>query len=180
MSEQRPRPQYGEYASSEERLAAGGAPLEPAPPRPDTRIDPVELATPATPAAPLAAKRPSIDPAITAGLLGFGLVYIIIDVVPDAFNYSASVQRMFDTFGIGDFTPTAFSDGVGVATLISQVVIYIAAVVISYRRVRAGKRAFFVPLVGALLAGIVSSVLSYAVLTSDPAMNLWIEKLLAG
>ena len=177
MSDLRPRPQYGEYASSEERLAAGGLPLEASPPSPDTRIDPALLVAPA---APLGADQPgakqpgakpaSYDPAITAGLLGFGLVFLVTSVVPASLDFAASAQQAFTQLDIGTFTNVAAASSMGIVILVANTVIYIAAAVASYRRVRAGKRAFYIPIAGAVLAALVSGVLASIVLTGDPAM----------
>jgi hypothetical protein len=170
-SEQRPRPQYGEYASTEERLAAGGLPLEPDPPRPETRIDPASLKTtgPTPPPAPGAPIAYPWDRAITTGLLAFAAISIVTNV-RNLIGFSATMREAYELSEYGEYTSTALADTIGVAILASQVVIFAIVALVSVARLRAGKRSFFVPLAGAVAAGIIALVLVVIAMAGDPAL----------
>jgi len=176
MSDQRPRPQYGEYASTEERLAAGGLPLEDAPPRPETRIDPTTVTAPTVPA-----RDPAItggvsypwDRALTTGLLAFA-GFSIIGSAPNLLDFATVMRQVYETAATyGEYTSDALATGIGVAVLASQAVVFVIVLMLSIARLRAGKRAFFIPLIGGVVAGIITLVLVIAAMVGDPAIITW-------
>jgi hypothetical protein len=175
MSDQRPRPQYGEYASTEERLAAGGAPLEDAPPRPETRIEPTAVKAP--PRDP-AISGPLVFPwdrALTSGLLAFGGISIITSA-PNLLDFASTMREVYTTAGTyGEYTSDTLANGIGVAVLAAQAVVFAITLMLSIRRLRTGRRAFFVPLIGAVAAGIITFVLVVAAMVGDPALATYIN-----
>jgi len=179
MTDQRPRPQYGEYASTEERLAAGGLPLEEAPPRPETRIEPTAVTASTTPTAPV--RDPAItggvsypwDRALTTGLLAFG-GFSLVTSVPNLLDFSTTMRQVYETAATyGEYTSDALANGIGVAVLAAQAAIFVVVLMLSIGRLRAGKRAFFIPLIGGVVAGIITLVLVIAAMVGDPALTTW-------
>lgn len=176
MSEQRDRPQYGEYASVDEQIAAGGFAVEPDPVIPPAHLSDDRLPPPSA-SARVAGAPPTTrtwDLALTTALLVFG-AYSIVSSIPELLNYGASMKRVVATVGVEGFSSIGLADGVGVAMLVTQSVVYVAAVVLSMFRLRARKIAFFIPVAGALLVGIVTLVLASVAMFSDPAVITWLN-----
>jgi len=177
MTERRERPQYGEYATVDEQIAAGGFAVEPDPvPQPEQG--------PADPAPPAAAARVVGDPpatrtwdfVLTTALLVFG-AYSVVSSIPDMLDYSGGMAEVFATAGIGKYTSTGLADSIGVALLVSHIVIYAVTAVLTLVRVRARKLSFFVPLAGAVLYALATLVLTGVALFSDPAYAAWLATL---
>jgi len=166
MSEQRERPQYGEYASVDEQVAAGGYAVEPEPVAPVAQPLAPPLATTRIAGAP-PAQRPW-DLALTVAFLVFG-AYSVVSSIPGLLDFGTTINQIYALSGYGDYTEIALADGIGIGILVSQSVLFIVTVVITALRLRARKLAFFVPLIGGAVAGIVIFALMLVAITSDPA-----------
>lgn len=172
MSEPRERPQYGEYASVDEQIAAGGHAVDP---------DPVAAVVPERFAPPVAATRvvgapPAARPwdlALTVALLVLG-AYSVISSIPGFLAFGSTLDELYTASGYGDYTSDSLASGIGIGILVSQSLLYVATVALSIARLRAKKLAFFVPLVGAAASGVVIFVLVLVAMTSDPALAAWI------
>lgn len=159
MTDPRPRPQYGEYA-----------PLPPT-----TSVPEVEAVSPdpvppieQPPAEQPPAKRFSRYLIITSALLVIG----VWDVVTGFSQYSdlpALLQQAYDQLGIGEFTSTELAMSMGALINGGRVVILLLTIVLSLWRISKGKVSFWIPLVGAVVAGVFVGVCSVIVMTSDPA-----------
>ena len=183
MTEPRERPQYGEYASVDERIAAGGYAVEPDPVESRPVVPPAgrtaDRFPPPAAGARVAGGPPVARPwdlALTTALLVFG-AYSVVSSIPELLDYSAGMSQVFDTAGIGAYTSTALADSVGVALLVAHIVIYAAALVLTVLRLRTRKISFFVPLAGAVLYAVVTLVLTGVALFSDPAYAVWLDSL---
>ena len=180
MTDQRPRPQYGEYASVDEQIAAGGIPVElepvvtspttgvtgPAdqglvPPDPSTRI----------PGGPPAPK--SWDFALSVTLLIFG-AYTVGSSIAGLLDFSAVLREVYAQAGYGEYTSDGLADSIGIAILVSQSVLFIATLVVTVLRLRAKRVAFFVPLIGGAVAGLLMVALVLVAMTADPALAAWV------
>jgi hypothetical protein len=178
MNEPRERPQYGEYASVDEQIAAGGFAVEPDPAAPASRAAADRLPPPAADtrvAGAPPAGRPW-DLALTTALLVFG-AYSVVSSIPELLDYSAGMAQVFETAGVGAYTSTGLADAVGVALLVAHIVIYAVALVLTVLRLRTRKISFFVPLAGAALYALVTLVLTGVALFSDPAYSAWLDSL---
>lgn len=165
MSEQRERPQYGEYASPDEQVAAGGYAVEPEPVAAAAPLAP-PLATSRVAGAPPA--RRSWDVAVTVALLVFG-AYSVVSSIPGLLDFGATINQIYALSGYGDYTEIALANGIGIGILVSQSVLFVVTVLLTALRLRAHKIAFFVPIVGGVVAGAVIFVLMLVAIVSDPA-----------
>ena len=171
MSDQRERPQYGEYASVDEQVAAGGYRVEPEPATPVAPASPTRFAPPSAaarvPGAP-PAQRPW-DLALTVAFLVFG-AYSVVSSIPGLLDFGATINQIYALSGYGDYTEIGLANTIGIVILVSQSVLFIATVIVTALRLRARKMAFFVPLIGGVVAGIVIFVLMLVAIASDPAL----------
>jgi hypothetical protein len=176
MSDARQRPQYGEYASPDERIAAGGLPLEPevvaaAPVAASTELPPPDAASRVDGAPPVARNG---DAMLTIALLVFG-VYSVVSSIPGLLGLSTTLVDAFTAAKIGTYTSFATADAIGVAILVCHSVILVAVVALSLARVRARRLAFFIPLAGGALAGVIYIVLLLVAMASDPSFAAWVD-----
>jgi hypothetical protein len=112
-----------------------------------------------------------MDAAVTVGLLAAGALNVLLSL-GSYLDLSTSLSRAFQLMGIADaYTTTSSTGPVGVAILVVTVAVYVATAAISVRLIRRGRIAFWVPLVGAVVATLVSAVLVSSLLTADPAFQ---------
>jgi hypothetical protein len=166
MTEQRERPQYGEYASVDEQIAAGGHRVEPDPVAPAAELAPPIASTRVVGAPPTG--RPW-DLALTVAFLVFG-AYSVVSSIPGLLDFGSTLDQMYALSGYGDYTELALANGIGIGILVSQSVLFVATVAVTAIRLRARKLAFFVPLIGGAAAGIVIFVLLLVAMVLDPAL----------
>jgi len=185
-ADERPRPQYGEYASEAERAAAiersgaaGPAPRE----TPAGSDAPVRPAAPkATAGAPGQPARPAPDRTVNTGfdriatifLLMFGLVYII-GGAGSYFTLGASMERMFAQLGVGEYTPTTLTPIIGIVIVVSEGIIWLLAAGWSYLRISRGRPSWWIPLVAGILGFLVSVALLGVLLAQDPAFLSYVS-----
>ncbi|QEV99567.1 hypothetical protein F6J84_05275 [Microbacterium caowuchunii] len=175
--QQRPRPQYGEYATPEEQRARIRQP------------DPAFAVTPETvPAAAAPASVPPTAPAgrasavkamsgprladriITFGLLGYGL-FTVLGSIPAATDYAQFASTFLGVFGVDqELADPAGARGWGLAAALVLGIGWVATFGLSWMSVRARRISFWIPLVGGIVFNMVSSVLLVVPLMSDPAV----------
>lgn len=156
-----PVPQFGEYATPEEQQRRIQATARPAPPSPA-----------AAPVPAPAAARPGlgVDRIITIGLLVYGLISTLTSI-PQMADYAAYAENLLRMMGIdAALSDPAGARGWGVAAAIVTGLGWIVTAALSYLRMRAGRLAFWVPLVGAIVFLAISGVLLAVPLVSDPAI----------
>ena len=178
---ERPRPQYGEYATPEEQRSAIRQPAPSAGPAPGASgasVPPLAEGTPLPrghrppPRPTTSAARPSrtADRIITLALLAYGLV-TVASAVPQLWHFAAFASSWMDLAGIdGTFTNTAEGDlwgRIGVAVFI---VGWLVTAVLSWRALARGRLGWWIPLVGALVTFVFVSVCLTVPLLSDPAI----------
>lgn len=146
MTDPRPEPRWGQYA--------------------DVTPPPVEPPPPARPAA--APVRRTWDVVLTTMLLAYA-VFEVVGGWSSFANLSPDIQTMFDQFGIGTFTATEVALQWGLAANLARATVLVAVIVVSLLFIRRGRLAFWVPLAGGALAGILVLVCIGAVIASDPA-----------
>jgi hypothetical protein len=145
MTDDRPRPQYGEFATPEQQAAAMGRRYVP-PPAAETRVE-----VPAAPAPGQGTSATSfrlggnlIDRFITIFQLGIGLVFLLSS---DYFHLAEISNIGMQELGLSQRVPLAI-DHYGWLLLSANILVLGVSFVWAYARLRRGRLAFFVPLVG--------------------------------
>ena len=159
----RPRPQYGELApegwswtpTPDERTLA-------TPPAPGEAAAAVKAARPAGTA-------PAWDRPVTLSLLVFGLLSTLFSVgalraFPEFF------ELLYAELDLGTYEPAASVAGLVIAGIVTQTLVWLAAAAGAILLLVRGKRAFYVPLIGAVLSIIVLISFTSAVLYTDPTL----------
>lgn len=192
MSEPRPRPQFGEYASPEEQRARiaepideqraeelGIAPVVPIDTKPEptlreqTRQAPQPLApdeSSSPVALPPGGRRPVTgDRLATSILLALGLIGLIV-TMPNLLDLPGSIRPALVQFGVSGYSSDALASAMGVLALGLQIAIWIAAVVLSMRSLRTGRLTFWIPLVAGVAVNIVLFICLAIAVGADPAV----------
>ncbi|MCA5922167.1 DUF6264 family protein [Curtobacterium oceanosedimentum] len=110
--------------------------------------------------------RTPADFVLTVGLLAFGLVSVVQSL--SVGQVASTVRRTLETQYTELNDPSALSTAAAVVA-ISNVVVFALVAWWSIRRLRAQKRTFWVPLVGAVVATAVSTIAFVVVVMQDPA-----------
>lgn len=151
MSDDRPRPKYGEYGP----------------------VPPVAVA-PATPATPDAARPRTGDIVLTTLLLLLG----VLDVVggfPQFADLAGTLRQTYAAQHFPAFTSDALANDFGFAINIARVVVLVVVVAGSLLRIRLRRRAFWVPLAGAAVSAIIVIGCVLAVILMDPAFAQYVS-----
>lgn len=162
MSDDRPRPQYGEYAPPgwvSPHLA----------PEPQAQSVQEPIAAPAR-------ERRTWDTALTLGLLGLGL-YTVLSGYLSYSNMPAIFDQVFAQLGVGDFTSDAAAQSAAVAANIVGTVVWIVVAVFGTAFLRRGRIAFWWPLAGGIVANLVIAVIFGIVMAGDPAYAAYMAQL---
>lgn len=164
----RPRPQYGEYATPAEQRARirEPAPVHEAPPP-----APQSAAPPFTQASPRVRPGAAANRIVTIALLVYGAV----SVLTSAFSFvdlGALADATYKMMGVpGSFTSTPTTQAWGIAAAVILVIGYIATAVLSVIVMRRGRVSWWIPLVGAVVTYIVVTVCLAVPLMADPAFT---------
>lgn len=166
----RPRPAYGEYATPEEQRARMQHAPPASPPAP-VQSGPVVPA----PGAP-AARGHLIDRIVTVALLAYG-AFVVVSTVFELSDFTAFADAWMKTMGItGSFTTTPQSQAWATAGVIVFAIGWIVTALISWRVMARGKRAWWIPLVGAVVSWIVLTICLTIPLVADPAVIHWFDQ----
>lgn len=169
----RPRPQYGEYATPEEQLRRSGRDV---PPPVVHTPSPVPAPVPVPAAAPAPVARP-MDRLIALALLAYGLWSVITSVLT-FLDPSSLIASMMQMLGIsGTFSNYAQAKVWGVVAAILLIVGWVITAAWTLQRLRRGKRAWWVPLVGGAVFVTLSSLCMMVPFYSDPAVISYIQGL---
>lgn len=189
MSESRPRPQFGEYASPEEQRARiaepideqraeelGIAPVVPVERQPRQQQEPTlreqtrEPATVPPGTAAAAGTRPVAgDRLATSILLGLGLVGLIV-TMPGLLDLPGQIRALLFRAGISGYSTDGLASAMGSLALGLQILLWVVAVLLSSRSLRAGRLTFWIPLVAGVVANVAVVILVAVALGADPAV----------
>ncbi|MET0304543.1 MAG: DUF6264 family protein [Microbacteriaceae bacterium] len=163
-------------------------------PRPSDRIDDPVSDAPAAAARPgknrTAQDRPAQDRTgvasargrggwdrpITIALLVFAGAQLLISSGPSFLSFGASMSQSMQMLGVEGFTSSGAAQSAGFWLLIVHGVLLIATVVLSVARLHAGRRAFWIPLVGGAVAGIVTLSVVMTIMLNDPGVAAYIQQ----
>ena len=154
-------PAYGEYASPADAADA----LRSSWPAPSSTSAPVELPA----ASPDAVPAQPRDRWLSIALLAFGL-YTVITTVNGLATIEVQFQALYTAYDLGTYTapPTLnVAKAVGIA---SQVLLYVAVLALTVRRIQRGQRSFWIPLVGGVVATVVVAIVIAAVVAGDSTL----------
>ncbi len=161
MPDERPKPQYGEYAPE-----GWVSPNQEPPPPPPLAADIVVEAP----------KRRTWDTVLTVSLLSLGLYSVLSGYV--GFGRLSDVfEQMFSQLGIGEFTSRAAAGTIAIVANVVQTVIWLVVAVLSAVALQRGRIAFWWPLAGGILANLVIVILVGIVLLGDPAYVEYVSRL---
>jgi hypothetical protein len=175
---QRPRPQFGEYATPEEQKKAIKVPLD------DTESMPVEsqesptshISVQGGPTAPVVAKRASGDRVATMILLGIGMLTILLSM-PALIDLPKSIDSAFAQLNLGNYTSTALGSALGWTAFLVSVVLWGLALWLSLRAIRRGRVAWWIPLVLGVVANIVVFACVAFAMAGDPAFTDYVNRM---
>jgi hypothetical protein len=154
------RPQYGEYATPQEVAAARGVPIDRGGEHVDRLATPI-LVTPSGKRAgarglvpqrkphegrPLTARQATLSPLLTVLLLVFG-IWNTVTAVPTFLDLGNTLRQGLDAAGYGLVSFGTAAHDVGIALLVFSFVLLVAAVGLSFQRIRARRRSLWIPLV---------------------------------
>jgi len=171
MSDPRPRPQYGEYATPEEVAALRGVPLEPTPPAmpPPPTDSPVAPRTGARAAVPVTGWR-RFDRALTIALIVFG-VFNVVQSAPLFIDFAPTLELAAKSVTYVDLTSLEFGEAArvgGYVLFAISIVLLVAAAGFSYLALSRSRVAFWIPLTAAALNLVCYLVVLAVVLYSTP------------
>jgi hypothetical protein len=175
----RPRPRYGEYATPEEVAEARGPlPVEPTDPvsrlaapiaseastraeKARNRSEPALRSAPPPRGAPVRGRHPRQgNNVITVLLLVFG-IWNTVTSIPSYLDFGTVLSQGVDLAGYGTVTFGPAAHTAGIVLLGVALLVLIAAVGVSLRLIREGRRSIWVP----VTAGAVYLLASFAVMT---------------
>ena len=187
--EERPRPQYGEYATPEEQrariqnpdasyaLETGQAPdlvASGAVGQGTSRPTPAPEWIPLPPHIDAAAEtrpgRRRIDLIVALALLGYGLVNVVLTIF-QIMDFPAFAQQFMDISGIdGEFTNLAAGRLWGSIGAVVFAVGWLVTALFVYLRARRGKRVWWIPVVGAAVTFVIFTICVTVPLMGDPVI----------
>jgi hypothetical protein len=180
MTEQRPRPRYGEYATPQAQAEAMGLPA-PAHTAPGV----THQSAPTRPGHPAAARRDlrpddlahrreQTNLIVTVTLLALGLVNVGMSVGSYA-NLGSTIQTVYDRLGYGTYTSDDLAASLGVVAIAVSVVVWLATAAVSALLIRKHRLSWWVPLVGATLLFVAIAVIMTVAVVSDPAFMTYLD-----
>lgn len=169
------RPQYGEIATLEEqRRAAGLPPLD---------AMPVAAESPVVPEAPTTEPRRAgsspVDRFVTIALLAYGLVNVVVTGL-SYLDFSTAMNEVLRAVGAdGEFTNFAQGKLWGTIAAVVLAAGWSFTAYFSIRRLRSGRRSWWVPLVGAAVTLFVASICVAIPLMNDPSFIAFMDTMAA-
>lgn len=162
-SAERPRPRYGEYATPEEVARARGARAPDAPP-----AAPPGTALP-RPLPPRARPPRRGNNLITVLLLLFG-IWNTVDSIPGYLDFGSVLSQAVALAGYGSVEFGAVAHTAGIVLLVVSLLLLIAAIGVSLRLIRDGRRSIWVPITAGALSVVVSVVVMTIVVANTPSL----------
>lgn len=164
--DERPRPQYGEYAPE-------GWSWQP---QAEPRADAAASAPPAPPAPAVAAARTNtVDRMVTVALLVLG-AFGAWNSATSLQQLPAAIQTVYTQQGVGTYSPQEWLPTLALIGTVSMLALYAGVLGWSIARLRAGKLAFWVPIVGGVIALVAMIVLTGIVFFTDPTFVGFVQQ----
>lgn len=121
-------------------------------------------------AAPDGAPRPAPtwDAPVTVSLLAIGVLNVT-QVVAAARDLPASLQAIYVSQGIGQYTQVGLATTIGWAVIVESVLTLVLAIGLAVPRLRAHRTAFWIPLAAGAVGALLTFVLLTVAIVADPA-----------
>lgn len=166
MTDPRPRPQYGEYATPEQQRAARGLPAA------DAAASAVHAAPPTAPATTVGPQPTRLaDRVLTAVLLAYGLV-TVVSAIPQLVDFTAFAETWMDVAGVaGEFTNVAQGSlwgGIGAGVFVAG---WLLTAGVSWWSLSRRRVTWWIPLVGAIVTFVIVSLCLVVPIVGDPAVG---------
>jgi hypothetical protein len=162
-----PAPRWGEYAP---------VPDPPAPEKSEPQDE--RAVTPQPPADDAAADSAGgrrWDRILSYGLLVLA-AFNVITGIPPMLDLAGTLQRTYTAAGLGAYTSDSLASSIGVAINITQVVLLLAAVVLTLGNLRRGRISFWIPLTAGVVATVVMMVLLAFAIFGDPGFTAYVDQ----
>ena len=117
------------------------------------------------------------DLVLSTGLM----VYGFLNVLSGLFQYAdlgAFLDQLYEAFNIGNYASTGMERPIGIAIVASNLLSFTLVAWFTVRALKAHKIAFWIPLVGGVVATVVSALFLQVLVANDPAITVFLEKLL--
>jgi multisubunit Na+/H+ antiporter MnhB subunit len=170
---ERPEPQYGEYAPP----GWSWTPPEDAVVVPDPRGSETDPRPATAPSAKTVAHP--VDRLITIVLLALG-VFFAVPTLLDPSSFATTLSELYTSQGIGTYASPDLARTLGLVVALAQALIVAFAVWISIRRLRAGKRAVLVPILGIVATVVLSLTVAAIAILGDPTFADYVSRMSAG
>lgn len=160
----RPAAQYGEYASPEEQAKARGtaAPAAAHPP-----VEPYGAPVASTVLTGPSRREHPVDRVVTLVLLAFGL-FVVLSGIPGYLSMADVLQEVYAQVGAGEYTATELSASLGISALVVQGALWALTALFSVLALRRGRIAWWIPVVGGVVAFIALMIIVSIALMADP------------
>jgi len=177
VTETRPRPEYGEYATPEEQAEAMGTTLPILETPASAAVEEPVVAPPSA----LEARPPRRwDMVVTIALVVFA-IYTTISGFATYSDLAYSLTQVYAMYGYdGQYPNAAQAASVGLIINIVQPVLLILTIWLSTRSLRRGRVTFWIPLTAGIVSGVTSTVLLMTLLFADPGFMAFITKSFGG
>ena len=163
MTDERPKPRWGEYADTPPAIEYPPPTVPSVPATPPDKAEKVEP------------PRRTRDILITTVLLLLG-VFDVASMWPTFAALGSQLGPAFEQQGVGEFTSVELANSVGQWLNVARVAILVVTIIVSLLLIARGRRAFWVPLAGGVLAMIVLLVLVSYVILNDPAFLQYVNQ----
>lgn len=180
MTDPRPRPQYGEYASPNEQAEAAGLPAPSfappvVPPAAERAAERAAVERGAAPSRTGAAAPRRWDAFLSYALLAYGAVTVVAGFFQFT-DLNAVIEQVYTMMSIGTYTPTALAGTLGIVINVSNIVLFVVTVIVTTRVLRTGRLAFYLPIIGGAIAYLVSFACLAALMLADPAFIAYVGR----
>ncbi|MBF4463435.1 hypothetical protein ITJ46_12960 [Rathayibacter sp. VKM Ac-2878] len=133
--------------------------------------DPRPASAPARPAA-----AHPVDRMLTLVLLALG-VFFAVPTLLDPSSFASTLEELYTRQGIGTYGSPELARVLGVVVALAQSLIVAFSVWIAIRRIRAGKRAVLVPLLGIVATVVLSLVIAAIAILGDPTFADYVSRM---
>ncbi|MCU1546648.1 MAG: hypothetical protein JWP30_1748 [Homoserinimonas sp.] len=88
--------------------------------------------------------------------------------IPGYLSMADTLQLAYDQMGLGTYSNASLAASLGVAAVIMQVTLWVLTLAVSVRRLKRGRLAWWIPVVGGAVAVMVLLFIVTVAITGDP------------